>query len=507
MLSQALQRRSFWRPALETLKLAFKFKPTTTLEASYQALLATHGFRVTNYRIDNETAAPQMCIEFSEDLKRGDLDFSKFLTVNGAGPQTVAAKGRDLCLQGLKHGENYEVRVRSGLPAEIGEALAKNAELAIYVRDRSPTVRFTGRNYVLPSRGQNGLPVVSINTDEVGVEIFRIGDRSLVAAVADGDLQRQLGRWELNELRAKKGTSVYKGKLKVRRELNKEVTTALPVGDAIPLLQPGVYSAVAWADEKSLTEGNDLATQWFIVSDLGLTAYSSPDGVHVFVRSIATASPHEGAQVKLVARNNEVLGTGTTVAGGYVRFDAGLAKGEGGLQPALLVAQGTDGDYAFLDMSTGAFDLSDRGVAGRSRPGPIDGFIYLDRGVYRPGETVQISALVRDALALASNVPVTVIVSRPDGVEHSRLRLTSGDLGGHTRAMGIASGAMTGTWRLALHTDPNAEPIARAAFLVEDFVPERLVLELAAATDYIAPGSRAKSRWRASIYKGRLLRT
>ncbi|MFY0612232.1 MAG: alpha-2-macroglobulin family protein [Hyphomicrobiaceae bacterium] len=492
LLSQALQRRSYWRPAIETLRIALSLEDEKTTRTSYEALLATHGFRVTNYRINNEMARPELCIEFSEDLKRGDVDFAKFVSVNGRGPETVRAKKRELCLNGFKHGDNYEVLVRGGLPSQVGETLAKNAELAIYVRDRSPTVRFTGRSYVLPSRGQNGIPVVSINTDELGVEIFRIGDRSLVRTIAEGDITRQLNRWDLKELRNKKGTSVYRGSLKVRRALNKEVTTALPVGEAIPKLEPGVYSVVAWADKKSLQTGGELATQWFIVSDLGLTAYSGGDGVHAFVRSLATASPSQGATVKLVARNNEVLATGKTNAGGYVRFDAGLSKGEGSLRPALLVAQGADGDYAFLDMASGAFDLSDRGVKGRAYPGAVDGYLYLDRGVYRPGEQVKLSAIVRTAKARASNVPVTVIVLRPDGVEHRRIRLAAGDLGGHTTTLALASGAMTGTWRLTLHTDPKADPIAREAFLVEDFVPERLALKLEAVTGHISPAQAGK---------------
>lgn len=492
LLSQALQRRSFWRPAIDTLRIAVTLSDSKETRAAYDALRATHGFRVTNYRIDNETARPELCIEFSEELKRGDVDFAKFLSVNGRGPDTVKAKGRELCVAGFKHGDNYEVLVRGGLPAQVNETLAKNAELAIYVRDRSPTVRFTGRSYVLPSRGQNGLPIVSINTDKVGVEVFRIGDRSLVRTVTEGEMSRRLNRWDLNELRNKKGTSVYKGSLAVRRVLNQEVTTALPIGEAIPKLEPGVYSVVAWADDKSLQDGSELATQWFIVSDLGLTAYTGSEGVHAFVRSLATAVPSEGATVKLVARNNEVLATGKTNAGGYVRFDGGLGKGEGGLAPALLVAQDAAGDYAFLDMATGAFDLSDRGVEGRAAPGPVDGYLYLDRGVYRPGENVHLSALVRTAKARASNVPVTVIVTRPDGVEHRRMRLAAGDVGGHATTLALSSGAMTGTWRLALHTDPNADPIAREAFLVEDFVPERLALELDAASAFIAPGRPAK---------------
>ena len=74
-----------------------------------------------------------------------------------------------------------------------------------------------------------------------------------------------------------------------------------------------------------------LATQWFIVSDLGLTAFSGNDGINVFLNSLATTEAKAGIEIRLIARNNEVLATRTTDAPGFARFEAGLARGEGGL--------------------------------------------------------------------------------------------------------------------------------------------------------------------------------
>ena len=130
--------------------------------------------------------------------------------------------------------------------------------------------------------------------------------------------------------------------------------------EAIPRLEPGVYvlvaSAVAKKGEGGSSGGGRAATQWFIVSDLGLTAINGDDGVHGFVRSLATAGPVAGANVRLIARNNEVLGTAKTDARGYVRFDPALVRGEGGQAPAVLVAETEARDYAFLDMAGAAFD-------------------------------------------------------------------------------------------------------------------------------------------------------
>ena len=124
--------------------------------------------------------------------------------------------------------------------------------------------------------------------------------------------------------------------------------------------------------------------------------------MHAFVRSLATAEPVAGVNVQLDRAQQRGAGHGQDRRHGYARFDAGLTRGEGGLQPALLVAESASGDYAFLDLTAGAFDLTDRGVKGRETPGPLDGYLYTERGVYRPGEDVHITALVRDAAGKAA---------------------------------------------------------------------------------------------------------
>src|SRR5204863_103844 len=83
-------------------------------------------------------------------------------------------------------------------------------------------------------------------------------------------------------------------------------------------------------------------------------------------------------------------------------FEANLARGEGALAPAMLIASDTKGDYAFLSLKAPAFDLSDRGVSGRAVPAGLDAFVYAERGVYRSGETVQVTALLRDGQGVAA---------------------------------------------------------------------------------------------------------
>ena len=114
--------------------------------------------------------------------------------------------------------------------------MAKRAEFNIYVRDRKPLVRFSGRAYVLPRAGQRGIPVVSVNTAAVAIEVYRIGDRNLVTTVLGHDFQRTLDRYEIARLREERGSQVWKGEMKVEPVQNTDVTTAFPVGEAIPNL-------------------------------------------------------------------------------------------------------------------------------------------------------------------------------------------------------------------------------------------------------------------------------
>ena len=492
VMSRGLVRRAMWRPAIDSLKISLALVEDATVRDDYEKLRAEHGFRMTDYTADSDTASPRVCVIFSESLARGQIDFATFVSVDGKDPESVSPEGSQLCIEGLAHGRRYQIQLRAGLPSDVDEPLQKQVNLAVYVPDRKPMVRFSGKGYVLPTRGQQGIPVVTVNTTRVAVEVYRVGDRSLAMTLGNGDFDRQLYSYDLDNLRNRIGQRVYTGSMDVTSKLNAEVTTAFPVNDVMGPLEPGAYAMIAGPD-KSGPAGEpsrlprDFATQWFIVSDMGLTAFTGDDGLHAFVRSLSDTTSLSDASVRLVARNNEVLGTAKTDARGYAHFEAGLTKGEGGLAPAVLVAENGQGEYAFLDVTGSAFDLSDRGVKGREPPGPLDAYLYTERGVYRPGEDVNLTALVRDAAGIAATLPVTLVVARPDGVEHKRYALHDQGLGGRSVRMGLTHSAMTGTWRVKLHTDPKDDPLTQATFLVEDFVPERLDLTLDAAGTVLEP--------------------
>ncbi len=338
VLGDVLSERKLWRPALDALRLSLDQREAADVRGQYEKLRDDHGFRLMDYSVDSDSASPRACFQFSEDLAKR-TDFGPFVSLAGTDKPALTSEDKQLCVEGLKHGERYTINLRAGLPATVKESLPKSAEFNIYVRDRKPFVRFTGRAYVLPRTGQRGIPLVSVNTPAVSVNIFRIGDRNLINSVLGSDFQRSLSSYELSDLGNEKGVKVWTGEVATAMTLNADVVTAFPVDQAVGEMQPGVYVMTAAAKGPGASNDEDsssLATQWFIVSDLGLTAYSGNDGVHVFINSLATTEPTAGADVRLVARNNEILATKKTDAAGHVLFEAGLARGEGGLSGSVV---------------------------------------------------------------------------------------------------------------------------------------------------------------------------
>ena len=123
------------------------------------------------------------------------------------------------------------------------------------------------------------------------------------------------------------------------------------------------------------------------------------------------------------------------------------------------MAYGSDGDFSFLDLRRPAFDLTDRGVGGRETPGPIDAYLYTERGIYRPGETVQAVAMLRDRIGAAVNAPLTLVAQPPrrnGGGAHHRMPVPSSPAARPRGRCRCSDSAPHGRWQIAAYVDPKA---------------------------------------------------
>ncbi|WP_323781111.1 alpha-2-macroglobulin family protein [Thalassovita sp.] len=488
MLSEAFEANNRGRDMIPALRLALDKQPNwDELNIALDDAVGKYGFRITEHAVESDSAAPRICAEFSEALVKTGLDYTPFVKLP-AGDMAVTVSGNRLCVDGVDHGQRYSVTFREGLPAASGEKMAKDVAITQYVRDRNPSVRFSGRSYVLPKSPDAALPVETVNIDSLDLVLRQVSDRNMLRAFQGSYFGRPLNYWEVQDFSDNIAETVWQGKGEVQNELNRDMTTRLPMGDIIADLPAGIYALSAQVPGADPYE-DPLATQWFVLSDLGVTTLSGVDGLHVFVRGLGDAEPIVGATATLISQSNRVLGEVETDAQGHALFAPGLTRGLGAAAPALVtVAQG-DTDLTFLSLKDPGFDLSDRGVEGREPSPPIDVFLTTDRGAYRAGETIHATALARDGVAAAiSGLPVTAILTRPDGVEYARHLSADDSAGGHVFAFDLGQTVPRGSWRLDIKADPDQPALASQTVLVEDFLPERIDFTLSLPDYDLRPG-------------------
>lgn len=450
--------------------------------------------------VDTSTVEAKACLVFTAALdESGATRYSDYLTIAPDTPVDVRAQGNRLCLAGLDFAARYEVTLRAGLPAASGARLAASETVPVELRDRPPIVAFED-GFILPRLSGAGVPLTTVNVDAVEIEVIRVSDRLLSQLRAGLVDERTIYGYDRNTLKEEQGELVWQGTMQVKGARNEEVTTLFSLREAIKGRKPGVY--LLTARDLALREGvadpyeeewAGRAAQWVIDTDLGLTTYRGADGMTAFVRSLASADPVDGVELALVARNNVELARVKTDREGKAEFAAGLLRGQGGSEPVALLAYGKDGDFAYLDLRRAAFDLSDRGVSGRASPGAIDAYLYTERGIYRPGETVHLVALLRDREAQAlAEAPLIVRLRRPDGMIYRELKAPALQQGAAALALNLSDTAPRGRWSAAAYVDPEGEPVGRVEFDVQDFVPERLKLTLTPEKARVAPGEEAK---------------
>jgi uncharacterized protein YfaS (alpha-2-macroglobulin family) len=487
-LASVFEANGRGRDTVQALRLAQSLQERTDTAALLDDAIGKYGFRITETVVQSDLARPRICATFSEDLVAAGVDYATFVELTEPGMVVENGGWRQLCVGGLEHGKRYSLTFRDGLPAADGQTLAKSVEITQYVRDRAPGVRFPGRGYVLPKAGEAALPVETVNTEALDLTLFRVTDRNLLRSIQDYYFGAPIQVYSEFLFTDTVGEKIWSGSATVAQEVNRDVTTRLPMTEALAGMPAGIYAlkaAVPGVDPYA----NAPAWQWFVISDLGVTTMSGVDSLHVFVRSLGTAGARPGVTVELLNRANTILGTATTDDMGHAVFNAGLTRGTGGSAPAMVVVRDGEADIAFLSLTDPEFDLSDRGVEGREAAPPVDVFVTTDRGAYRAGETVYVTALARDSTQEAiEGLPLTAIVRRPDGVEYAR-SVQNDWGGGYVFSQPIAGSAPRGIWRLELFADLEAPALAAKTFLVEDFLPERIDFDLTLAEAPLSLGT------------------
>ncbi len=419
-------------------------------------------------------------------------------------------------------------------------ALQATAQVAAPLQP--PSLNFASDGFILPKFESTGLPIATVNLSAVKVSVFHISERSVIQRLRSVVGRHQLDGWDLRRLGSEYGAEVWTGTLAVDQIPNQKIVTALPLDRVAPIRRPGLYLVTAEApgakdwrtaqkrppqDEPAASgvnvaptdsassdddDGYDydpdfdysrkIAAQWVMQTDIGLSSFEGADGLTVIARSFSTAQPLAGVELSLITRANDETVRVVTDRDGVARIPADYTRGTGALEPKLVMAfhdqAGKGGDFALLDLTRPGLDLSDRGVDGAPYALRVDGFLYTDRGIYRPGETVQVSAQLRDGRVQAlAGETVRLELRRPNEMIEAARDVTSSATGLLHQSLGVPKDAPRGLWTLELRSKPLGTLIARQRIDVQDFVPQKLKVTAGRAPDapaMLRPGQAVEAR-------------
>ena len=378
----------------------------------------------------------------------------------------------ELRLRHLPPQRKLVLTIDAGLKAVNQAELASEYTARLTTRDVQPSVGFASRGSVLPTRLAEGLPVIALNVDQVNVEFFRIKREALPAFVSRWRQSGSLELWSSEEL-LPMADLVYGGRFDLNPPRNTRETVLLPISGIEALKQPGMYLAVMrQAGRYTYT----LPATLFSLSDIGVSARRYHSQLDVFTQALEGGKALGQVNLELLDDKGALLAEARTDGAGHAQLPlADKAR-------VLLAHQGEH--TTVLNLGTAALDLSEFAIEGPASHA-LQFFVFGPRNLYRPGETVLLNGLLRDQDGRAVKAqPVSVQVRRPDE-QISRSFVWSGDEGGlYQYTLALAEDAPTGRWQLLMDLGDGRQQVYE--FLVEDFLPERLALELTTSNQPLA---------------------
>ena len=495
------------KPALQGVPSAVKSAPHT-------ARGSKSAFALVSANSSSTGASSALNLVFNAKLATAQT-FDLLIAVTGpngevvSGSWTLQDDGTTLSFPFVQANTHYAVELKPGLLAADGRTLGHAVKHDVYSGNLPAAVGFVSHGSVLPARGSRGLPLVSMNVHDVDVEFFRVHDAALSDLYCaypsnkrqDSDaLDHEVNRWRTCENDTRQsipitelGDSVYANHYTLGGAENERTVTYLPIQDIKQLAAPGVYMAVI---KPGGTFKSTYDTSIFFVSDLGLHLRVYRDNVLLHIASLRDGQPVAGVVVEIDdATGNSTL-KATTDASGNALMAYKIKA------PDVLIARHGK-DVSVLPFNRPALDVSNFDITGRKQA-PFEVYAWSGRDLYRPGETLRASALLRDYDGKPMPAQsLFVRVKQPDGRTLSEKRLEPQQLNYFELSQAIPADAPTGLWQLEFRLDPAAKQSVQASpFHVEEFLPERLKVELSSPQARLAPDEPLKLKVASSYLYG-----
>lgn len=411
-------------------------------------------------------------VQFSEPVSVAQ-DLSGLIGLSGQSDLRYTIDGSQVKIyNGIALEGNYTLTVSEGIENIAGKKLSNGKSANIVFENKLPSVVIAGTGTILPNSGKLVLPFEAVNLKAVDVTIIKIYENNIpqffqTNSYKDGGELRRVGKpvvqkvirldedkaldlhkknrytLDLDKLIKTEPGAMYRITIGFRREYNVfkcadgvEVSSS-ESGDDEEYYGYGEkidedddfweqYNSYyprnyRWEDRSnpctpSYYTNDKWASRNVMASNIGLIAKRGNDNsMLVIATDLLTAKPMSGVELDLMDYQRQVIHTVKTDGDGMASFD--LKR-----KPFLLIAKnGSERGYLKLDDGS-SLPLSRFDVGGDVVQNGLKGFIYGERGVWRPGDSLFVSFMLEDKLKkLPGGYPVTFELYNPQGQLYKRI--------------------------------------------------------------------------------------
>ena len=381
------------------------------------------------------------------------------------------------------------VEVFQGIESENGYKMKSNFSTSISFDQIKPSVKFSKNGTILPSSNNLKLNFDAVNLSAVDVKVYKIYKNNILQFLQFNELNGAQNLKKIAQPIAKSTINLKENKLVNFGEWN---TFALDLSKIITP-EPGAIYRVEFSykkkyslykcedseveentDEEEEVSENDVNYsgnnyddyyyddyEWresedacsdsyfynttigtnILASDLGVIAKRGENKSYlVVVNNIVTTEPVANAKVELYNFQQQKLATSATDSEGIAKFD--LDK----FAYFAIVSQGDQSTYVKLD-DVHSLSISNFDVAGEALQKGLKGFIYGERGVWRPGDNLYLSFIFNDAANKIPNThPIKFRLTNPNGKITYQTVQKANDLNHYSFIVPTNADDPTGSW-------------------------------------------------------------
>lgn len=440
----------------------------------------------------NSENDPKIEIEFTEKLKDENIDAFIKISPN-VNYKILKDRERLIIVGDFKIGEIYQIEILNGIKGVKESILKENIKKDITFNEKEPKLVFSNNGIILPSSNNKKIAFKSINVKKVNLKIKKIYENNFTQFLQEFIFKGNGNVFDYNvdENFYKVGDTVFDKDYELNIEKNIWQQNEIELDNFVD--KKGLFLVEVTFDEKgidynfpkdkdrwerqNLIDRNGKIGKAVLLSNIGVIAQKEKESINIIAMDILKNSPIKDATVKLISFNNQVTQEGKTDDNGEVKF-----KNNKDIMYALIESKDEKSILKFNDskLSYDGFE-----VEGSFNTGEIKSFIYTDRGVYRPGDTINVSMIVRNKKEkFPDNHPVKINIYNPVGkrvIENQIIK--DGKDGFYKYSFNTDLESETGIWKIELEVgsekfikDISIETIVPYKIKIETKLPEKIEL-------------------------------